>query len=620
MSLNKQKILISLILFLLLVLAVQATFSFWLLNKETRQVSLVNLLSPKADEKFIEHQAYSMSVDFYDEAYQQINPDFSYSDKIRVGILPHHLIVKGKIATFFEGLKKQNIKTVVLVGPNHFEQGNNKISISAGQWDTPYGLVWPDNTLAKNLAKQKGAKIDEQPFGSEHAISGLVPFIKKSLPEAKLVSVILKNVTTEEEAKQLADNIKKYSSDNTLVLASVDFSHYLPALVADFHDDKSRAVIENLDTQGVWNLEVDSPASLAVILEYAKLREVKQANLLWQTNSSRLVGQLDLVGTSHQFYYFTKGDIKTNQVSNFLFFGDIMLDRNVAAKISKSGVAPLLDGLAGEEKRFFIGSDLISANLEGAVTNSGEHYPPIASNDFAFSPETVSELKKYNFNFFNIANNHLIDQGDKGLQETRVNLKNLGINFSGCADAQIGGGCSGKVVEINGIKVAMLGFSMVYHDFDLSAAQKIITEYKKQTDLVVVNIHWGVEYKHQYNTTQETIAHALVDSGADIIIGHHPHVVQGLEVYNDKPIFYSLGNFIFDQYFSSDTQQALAVGLSIDAKTKKGSIYLFPLQAQASQAKLMLGQDKTKFLEKFVDWSKLNSEQVKEILSAKITL
>ncbi|MFA6252817.1 MAG: CapA family protein [Patescibacteria group bacterium] len=303
----------------------------------------------------------------------------------------------------------------------------------------------------------------------------------------------------------------------------------------------------------------------------------------------------------------------------FLFFGDIMLDRNVGVKIAKNGVAPLLDQLAGEEKRFFMGSDIISANLEGAVTDNGQHYPPVASNDFAFSPEVVSEFKKYNFNFFNIANNHLTDQGVSGVQETRVNLKNLGINFSGCADAEVGE-CTGKVVEINGVKVAMLGFSMVYHSFDLEEAKKIIGEYKKQADLVVVNIHWGTEYEHEYNTTQSISAHALSDSGADIIIGHHPHVVQGLEIYNNKPIFYSLGNFIFDQYFSADTQTGLGLGLNIDVQTKKGSIYLFPLQSQGSQVSLILDNDKKKFLEQFYSWSTVPLEKKSEIVEGRISL
>jgi poly-gamma-glutamate synthesis protein (capsule biosynthesis protein) len=313
----------------------------------------------------------------------------------------------------------------------------------------------------------------------------------------------------------------------------------------------------------------------------------------------------------------TNSEKQINQVVNLLFFGDIMLDRNVGTKIAKAGLASLLAPLAGEENRFFRGSDIISANLEGSVTNGGQHYLPVGSNDFAFSPEVVAKFKDYNFNFFNLANNHLTDQGSEGVQETRDNLKALDLNFSGCADAQVGE-CSGKIIEVNGNRVAMLGFSMVYHAFDLEAAQKIISDFKNQADLVVVNIHWGVEYEHGYSVAQSTVAHALIDSGADLIIGHHPHVVQGLEIYKDKLIFYSLGNFIFDQYFSADTQQGLSLGVSLDAKTKQGAVYLFPLQGQASQASLLLGQNKTNFLEKFAGWSTVSPFKEQEILEGKI--
>ncbi|MFA5126380.1 MAG: AmmeMemoRadiSam system protein B [Patescibacteria group bacterium] len=607
-----------LVILILVLLAIQVGLSFLVLNKTNYQ-PVRSAVSGRLDENYAIQRAYFMSADFYDEAYNQADKNFVYDDKVKVGILPHHLMVKGKIATFFAGLKNQDIKTVVLVSPNHFEQGGSNITLSSAKWQTPFGDLLPDTKLIKNLIKQERVVVNEQPFGNEHGISGLVAFIKKSLPESKIVPIILKNKTSQVEITALVANIKKYSSDDTLVLASVDFSHYQPAGVADFHDDKSRSVIEALDTNRVWGLEVDSPASLAVALQYAADNDAQKANLLWQTNSSRLINSLDTPGTSHQFFYFTKGEPKKTKVIDFLFFGDIMLDRNVGAKIAKSGVAPLFDQLAGEEKRFFMGPDIISANLEGAVTNGGEHYAPVASNDFAFSPEIVGELKKYNFNFFNIAQNHLTDQGAKGVKETLENLQALGFDFSGCSDAEVGE-CSSKIVDIDGSKIAMIGLSMVYHHFDLELAKKIISDLKKQSDLVVVNIHWGVEYDHEYNTTQQTIAHAIVDSGADIIIGHHPHVVQGLEIYNNKPIFYSLGNFIFDQYFSADTQTGLALGVSVDLKNRSENIYLLPIESQASQVRLMTEQNKINFFKKMVSWSKAADKYQNMILSGKISL
>ena len=280
-----------------------------------------------------------------------------------------------------------------------------------------------------------------------------------------------------------------------------------------------------------------------------------------------------------------------------------MLDRNVGDRLANRNVSYLLSGLAGEENKFFSGYDIISANLEGAVTDNGNHYSPVNYYDFAFSPNRINELKDYGFNYFSSANNHFSDQGQKGVEETRQNLNALNFNFSGSTDSKIDT-YSRKDMVISNKKIAMIALSMVYHDFDLEAAKKMVNEAKETSDLVVINIHWGNEYQHQFSKHQQTIGHALVDSGADLIIGHHPHVTQGMEIYKDKIIFYSLGNFIFDQYFSSDTQEELAIGL--DFNKTATTISIFPLKSEKSAPRLMNETEKKIFLKKFVSWSEIN--------------
>jgi poly-gamma-glutamate synthesis protein (capsule biosynthesis protein) len=97
---------------------------------------------------------------------------------------------------------------------------------------------------------------------------------------------------------------------------------------------------------------------------------------------------------------------------------------------------------------------------------------------------------------------------------------------------------------------------------------KIIADAKAQVDILVVSFHFGVEYSPA-NTRQKQLAHAAIDAGADIVVGGHPHVMQRVETYNGKPIFYSLGNFIFDQYFSPYTLEGMVAEVSIDPKTKQ---------------------------------------------------
>ena len=105
-----------------------------------------------------------------------------------------------------------------------------------------------------------------------------------------------------------------------------------------------------------------------------------------------------------------------------------------------------------------------------------------------------------------------------------------------------------------------------------------------------------------------------------MIIGHHPHVVQGMEIYQNKPIFYSLGNFIFDQYFSPDTQEELAVGINYNTTSQDYTLYLMPMTSQASQPQLMVSETKQNFLQKYFNWSEVEDSYQDQILSSKIEL
>ncbi|MCB9802627.1 AmmeMemoRadiSam system protein B [Candidatus Nomurabacteria bacterium] len=561
-----------------------------------------------------------MNRSFYDEAYTAGTSSIKIAnEKIYGGIIPHHLIVKDKVAAWFMGLAKKDYQTVILIGPNHYQTGTNNIIISQNKWQTPYGELLPDLELGKQLAQNKEISIEEGPFLNEHSISGLVPFIKNSLTEAKILPIILKTNTPKKDLDLLVDYLKNNTDpEKTLILASVDFSHYQPLSVADFHDQLSQSVIEDFDLERVNKLEIDSPASIYTILSYLEKIEAKKSDLVFHTNSSDLLDTPEEAGTSHLFYYFSKGENLQKNGMNLLFFGDLMLDRDVKNKLENNGLGYVFDDLAGGENRFFMGNDLVSANLESALTNNGDHYPPELTIDFAADPKYLSELKnKYFFNFFNLANNHLGDQGARGLEETTQNLKKLDLDFSGCTDRAVDQ-CSLTTINIADKKVALLGFSMVYGQFDLEQALKKIEKAKNEHDLVIVQIHWGTEYQHQINNLQKNLAHQVIDAGADILIGHHPHVVQGLEIYNNKPIFYSLGNFVFDQYFSQDTQQELSIGIHL--REGQLEIYLFPISSEKVQLSLMKSDEKKIFLENLISWSNLDSEISEQVRAGKILL
>lgn len=303
-----------------------------------------------------------------------------------------------------------------------------------------------------------------------------------------------------------------------------------------------------------------------------------------------------------------------SEQASFLFVGDVMLDRYVFTRYHKN-MAALLSGIINDNAQFFDNFNLISVNLEGAVIDKGEHYSPILTNDFSFDPKNLTFLRDQGFNFFNIANNHLTDQGQRGVQETEKNLNHSGSYYSGCADGVVGP-CSATSTLVSDIKVGMVGLSMVYKNLDMEKVNELLDNVGAANDFVVVNVHWGQEYEHKVSQKQRDFGHFLIDNGADLVIGHHPHVIQGVERYQDKLIFYSLGNFIFDQYFSRDTQEGLAVGIF---KNEDGmSANLFPFQSKASIPTLSRGRTKEEQLQKIAGWSFGDEEFKSEIEKGKI--
>ena len=621
MKLNKIKI----IIILSLLLAGLIIFAVYLI-KTDYQNNIDNKINNKKPE--ILHYAEPNDLDFYETAYNFVNKKINFKDESIIGgIIPHHLLAADLIAEFFSNFNN-DYETIILIGPNHFSAGKSKIISSARNWQTPYGVLKYDKYVINELSLFNEIKIEENIFEKEHAINSEVAFIKKTFSNAKFVPLVLRDNIDEKAVTELALRLADIAKNKKiLILSSVDFSHYKDNLTAQKNDEISIGAIESFNFNEIYNLDIDSPASIYTLLKFGELNN-SEFNLLNNSNSAILSNKLNLKSTtSYVTGYFVVKDNKNIIANGFLentarqlkmlFFGDMMLDRHVGEKIKANGLDYLFEELASSTKEnFFSGYDLISVNLEGAVTNNGEHYNPIMSYDFAFHPNIINQLKKYNFNFFNLANNHFADQGEQGIIETRKNLQLLNFDFSGCRDRKTGK-CSSKIIKKENKKIGMAGFSMVYGKLDELAVEKIVADLASTTDLVVVNIHWGVEYEHYFNKTQQNIAHKIIDAGADIVIGHHPHVVQGIEVYKNKLIFYSLGNFVFDQYFSTDTQEGLAISVSID---DSNNFYLFPLKSKLSQVSLMNEKEKNKFLQKLSDWSAVDEQIRKQIRKGKLEL
>ncbi|MCC6643188.1 CapA family protein [Candidatus Peregrinibacteria bacterium] len=173
---------------------------------------------------------------------------------------------------------------------------------------------------------------------------------------------------------------------------------------------------------------------------------------------------------------------------------------------------------------------------------------------------------------------------------------------------------------MHGQKIALLGLNHTDFKLDLKKATDQITALHDQGYQVIPFIHWGAEYQHQPTTEQIKFAHAFVDAGAFAVVGMHPHVVESVEIYNHAPIFYSLGNTIFDQNFSQDTQEGLTLAMEISPE--KLSIILLPIRIERSQPRLMTPAERTDFLvNKLATWWRYDDQEIKaQIEKGKIVI
>jgi poly-gamma-glutamate capsule biosynthesis protein CapA/YwtB (metallophosphatase superfamily) len=259
--------------------------------------------------------------------------------------------------------------------------------------------------------------------------------------------------------------------------------------------------------------------------------------------------------------------------ATFLAVGDIMLSRNVAGSMAKAN-NPLLP--FSQLKDLLRSTDFNFGNLESPLSGRSD-YNPTGSLVFNAPPAYAVGLKEYNFQMLNLANNHALDQGEAGVSYTEKFLDENGLSHIGTGK-NLDQAWQGKVITINGIKIGFVGASysslndggkatnnFVARIEDVARLKKSIENLKQQADFVVVTMHAGTEYTREPNEPQVALAHAAIDAGADIVIGAHPHWVQTTEQYKGKYIFYSLGNFIFDQMFSQDTREGLTLKITLES-------------------------------------------------------
>jgi poly-gamma-glutamate synthesis protein (capsule biosynthesis protein) len=265
-------------------------------------------------------------------------------------------------------------------------------------------------------------------------------------------------------------------------------------------------------------------------------------------------------------------DVNDNYV-RLIFGGDIMLDRGVKNSTMKNFGGDY--SLLFKNLEIFKEADIVFANLEGPASDKGEDLGNLYS--FRMDQSVVPALKGAGISILSVANNHVGDWGREAYEDTLDLLKENEIQYAGGGKTSLEAE-QPTIIEKNGIKIGYLGFSDVGPNW-MAASEtipglllannprfaEIIKNASAQVDHLVVSFHWGDEYQDIHNARQELLAHKAIDNGAKIIVGHHPHVAQDIEVYKNGYIIYSLGNLIFDQGFSEKVMQGLLIEIELSA-------------------------------------------------------
>lgn len=263
------------------------------------------------------------------------------------------------------------------------------------------------------------------------------------------------------------------------------------------------------------------------------------------------------------------------KITTLILVGDIVLDRGVELMVQKYG--------HGDYRFVFLPistqlreADILFGNLEGPISDGGRKVGSIYS--FRVDPKAIEGLLFAGFDILSVANNHIFDYGKDAMEDTFEQLELAGIDY-------VGGGFGEeeaygpKIKEIKETKIAFLAYTNLGSPHWAAKGNnsgiawlkkermvKDIKMSKEKADIIIVSFHYGTEYQTTPNNNQIFISQAAIEAGADLVVGHHPHVIQPIEKYKEGFIAYSLGNFVFDQSFSEQTMKGLLLKVIIEGK------------------------------------------------------
>ncbi|MBP7176416.1 MAG: AmmeMemoRadiSam system protein B [Thermoclostridium sp.] len=532
-----------------------------------------------------------ISCQYFDEASfrNAVSTAIAYEADIsdlKGGIVPHHLLASTMIASFWKTVSQQKYDLVVILGPDHFRKGNTAISTLSSGFSTIFGDVYTDDNLVNALVQQNFASVQPELMESDHTISSHMPFFSYYMPDTPILPLLVKGNCDAGKIEALSNWFLETLKDKkVLFVASMDFSHYLPLEIANEKDEYTEKALRDFDDEKIaqmTNDHLDSRPSALFLLKTMSCLNAKEIEK-WDHSNSDIISKANTGYTTSYFLFGFFADAQDEPMTaarrvNIIAAGDIMLGRGVASSLKARGASFLYPFL--EVKSILQEGEFIFANLENPLTDRKESLDAQSKIILKAQPEAVSGLAFAGFNIVSVANNHMMDYYEDGLTDTMKILETNQILHAGAGES-LQQAREPAIAEKNGVKMGVLAYTemaeMVHRGnpsikfaaginqagvapLQLKRIEEDIRALRDEVDILAVSLHWGVEDSCEVTPEQVEMAHQICDFGADMILGHHPHRFQGIEIYNGKPIIYSLGNFIFDQV--PENQESFLLQLS----------------------------------------------------------
>jgi AmmeMemoRadiSam system protein B len=483
----------------------------------------------------------------FDTAIAKVKDYQPANEKLTGIVVPHHLLADELVALGFKAASGARYKRIVILSPDHFRASEKPFASVTRGFETVFGPVPVDVAAARTLLRQTDIGDDSCLFGKEHGVQAMLPFIRHYFPEAAIVPVAISIRSNRADWDRMIDALEQIIDSDTLVVESTDFSHYLPQHEARRFDQQTLNVLAAGSLDEIAALRQPQHAdSVGALYIQTKLQKALFSALpLVIANENSQAYSPDYVAetTSYMVALFGRFDANFDNVTRpsdktVYLAGDTNFGRAMKNALIEEGAA---ERIASSILSITRGRPLV-VNLEGVVL---PNVPQAIDNMTLAMPEdlTLDWLRKLNVRGVGLANNHAMDLGASGYAETLRALLSASIPAFG----------QGETLALGGLDIVGLS------DLDTNASRQVdlLTPnlldrlVRPQADRpTVAFVHWGREYITEASEREKMLADEMRLRSASLIVGAHPHVTSGrLETLGggDTIMFYSLGNFLFDQ-------------------------------------------------------------------------